>query len=95
MGICPKCGEDNLKWCETKNKKHWLKRDLGDGQVGKTWHDCGKGGELGSKVEIEHKLRPFCIECNTLCISCGECKNCEYGGGFCPKCQVHVSVNMK
>ena len=47
MSTCPKCGEDNLKWCETKKKKHRRKRDRGAGQVGKAWHDCGKGGELG------------------------------------------------
>lgn len=89
MADCPKCKESNLTWVQTKNKKHWLKRDLGEGQTGKEWHECAIANGKA------HILRPFCHECNAKLISCGECPNCQFGAGFCPKCQSHVPVNMK
>ena len=90
MAQCPKCDEPNLKWLLTKNKKHWLKKDLGDGQTAKDWHQCDE-----SKIKDNPKLRPFCHKCKAKLISCKECINCEYGNGFCPICKIHVIVMMK
>ena len=99
MSNCPKCGESGLAWVETKNKKHWLKKDLGEGQTGKEWHECSKGGELGSQTEVIHKIRPFCHECNekdikSPLIDCDEfdCQLCHYAKSFCTNCDTHVSV---
>jgi len=94
MATCPRCQEDGLTWVRTKNNKNWLKRDLGDGQTGKDWHTCSKGGELGSQTEIIHKIKPFCHECMTKLIECEECdcQLCIYAKSFCIKCDTHVSV---
>ena len=86
---CPKCKDIGpFVWVETKNKKHWLKRDLGDGQIDKKWHECNINGKI-------HILRPFCHNCHAKLIECGECTNCKDDAGFCPKCQIHVPVDMK
>lgn len=98
MSNCPKCGESGLSWVLTKNKKYWLKKDMGEGQTGKEWHTCSKGGELGSQTELIHKIKPFCLVCHTKLIECKEhdCQLCHYSKSFCTKCDTHVStVEMK
>ena len=112
MTACPKCGEDGLVWVkgvrtkdhpyEPEKKKdstyNWLKRDLGEGQVSSEWHTCGKGGELGTQIEVIHKIRPFCNDCIGKLILCdnSSCKLCYYNKSYCAKCDVHPNiVNMK
>ena len=95
---CLRCGEGGLTWVLTKNKKHWLKKDLGEGQTSKDWHTCSKGGELGSQTELIHKIKPFCHECHTKLIECDtdDCQLCIYAKSFCTDCDTHVStVDMK
>ncbi len=90
MVDCPKCGETDLVWVKTKNQKNWLKKDLGDGQVSRGWHNC----EAHKIQEINHKLRRFCHECKTKIIGCADpdCKLCVHDNSFCPQCDAHVSV---
>ncbi len=91
MNICPKCGESNLVWVLTKTKKHWLKKDLGEGQTGKEWHEC-------KDTSTPHIIRPFCNTCMGKLILCDNpsCKLCYYNKSYCAKCDVHPNiVNMK
>jgi len=88
MSNCPKCGEGGLSWVRTKNKKNWLKADLGDGQTGKDWHTCK------TQLIPDEIIRPFCHECKTKLTGCEEydCQLCKYAKSFCNNCDTHVSV---
>jgi len=54
---CPKCGEPDLAWFQTKNGKWWLKRYLGEGQYAQEFHDCEKTKQAKqSKAQLKKKL---------------------------------------
>ena len=86
MATCPKCNEPNLKWVETKTKKHWLKRDLGEGQTGKEWHECDKNQN--------RQIKPYCHECIWKLTHCNntDCMLCSYKDSLCTKCMIHPNV---
>jgi len=66
---CPKCGEPGLMWMRTKKDKWWLKKDLGEGQVSKGWHDC-------ERYKPPHMLKEYCHECHTK-LDESYCPTCE------------------
>jgi len=67
---CPKCGEPALVWMRTKKDKWWLKKDLGEGQVSKGWHDC-------ERYKPPHISKEYCHECGTKCLAESYCPTCE------------------
>lgn len=77
---CPKCGEPNLHWVgPTKNGKKWLKKDLGEGQLSKGWHNCGLYKPENDGVQVSEKIEPerwYCqehrrkLDSNFMCPVC-------------------------
>ncbi len=94
MSECPKCGESGLTWIKTSSGKHWLKRDLGEGQISSQWHTCNTKTSIGCD---DKPLHSFCHECKTKVQNC-MIDDCELCNGFvadpcyCFECNAHVSV---
>ena len=90
MTNCPKCAETDLKWVPTKNNKHWLKRDLGEGQTGKDWHECNENLIKTNN----YKLKPYCHDCIVKLIHCTnpDCMLCSFKDSLCTKCMTHPNV---
>ncbi len=90
----------DLKWCETKTGKHWLKRDLGEGQTAKEWHDCESDKGKLTSIKESSKAIARCRDCKGVISKCNDwreegekqCVDCNAIASFCKQCMKHPQI---